>query len=163
MRSHVPAHRLGNIPKRTTSAPASQRRKNTTTHGSSKYLISSSVSLNPVMMASSTLSTLDAPMMGLDTFEPTHASAIWAIDRWYFLDSSSTRSMMILSAAVSPWCHGKAFAARVRLVSTGWECGRPRSPAPMGPQGMMPIPWNSQYWSNSRSCVYHEISLEREK
>ena len=98
-------------------------------YSSSKYLCSSSVNaLSLACNASSILSTLPSPIIGLLTpLCRSHDIATWLIAHPFFLASSSTRRMIFPSASV----RGGLPVDRVVVPLT--LCGRARLPCARGP------------------------------
>src|SRR5690348_6655675 len=78
-------------------------------------------------------STLENPMIGLDTLLLIHASATWLIFQPCFFASSSTRSMILRSASVCPDSDVPVFfSPSERVVVPKAEAGRARLPRQRG-------------------------------
>ena len=106
----------------------------TGSYSSSRYFSSSSLnSLPRAASASSILSTLENPIMGLATRLLIHANATWLIFQSCFFAISSTRPIICLSRSVLPevWL-AAVFSPSERVVEPNADGGRARWPRQRG-------------------------------
>ncbi len=82
------------------------------------------------------------PTIGLATTSIIQANDTSPIVQPFFFASSSTRSMVVLSASLYFFSKTVPFPEDSRTVSV--PNGRARLPAASGPQGMRPMPWARQ-------------------
>jgi hypothetical protein len=134
----------------------------TGTYSSSRYFSSSSVnSLPRTSIASSMRSTVERPMMGLDTRLLIHASATWAIFQSRFFAISSTRSMICLSLFWRPVLSWPAFSSpSERMVEPEVPGGRARWPLQRGAHCCMLVTveaWETfqrtTYWDQTNTSI----------
>lgn len=106
----------------------------TGSYNSSRYCSSSSLNSLPLAAsASSILSTLEKPMIGLETRLLIHARATWLIFQSCFFAISSTRPMIFLSRSLLPELWLPAFCSpSERVVEPKAEGGRARWPRQRG-------------------------------